>query len=271
MQSRISCFRLKLISCLFCGYFANGLVKAQPVIEVISLQNRSGFEMEALLTPLLETGDVVNADGFNLIVKSSPEQLDKIRKLIEKLDTRLHNLLISVQQTSHKTAEQLNAESSLAISTGQIRMQGIVADTRDLDSLNTKQQIRILEGQPAHIQFGQMRPITNVNVYNSGYGYPAVSHSTQLQEASTGFAVIPHLNGNNTVLLDIAPWSDRFLNNGGLVMQSVETTLNVPLGEWIEIGSKNDQQMANTHEFNGLNYNARNNDVRILIKVELLD
>lgn len=240
-------------------------------MEVITLQNRPAEEIQPLLMPLLDADDVINGSGFNLIVKTSPERLENLRNLIEKLDTRLHNLMVSVLQDSHKTAEQLNAEAAIAITHSAIRLQGMAADTRDVGRQHTAQQIRTLEGKAAHIQTGNLRPVENITVYDSGYGYPGVVSNTQLQEASTGFAAIPRLINQDEIMIDIAPWSDRFLNNGGLATQGIETSIRARLGEWVEIGGTDNQQQSNIQGYTGLNHSTRNHNTRILLKVELAD
>ena len=242
---------------------------ADTVMEVIPLHNRPAEEIQPLLMPLLEDGDVINSNGFNLIVKTSSERLENFRSLIDKLDTRLHNLVISVLQNSHKTADQLNAEAAIILAPPVIRLQGMVADTRDVSRQSTAQQIRTLEGQAAHIQIGQQRPVENVTVYDSGYGYPGVVSNTQLQESSTGFAAIPRLINQDEVMIDIAPWSDRFLNNGGLATQSIETSIRARLGEWVEIGGTDQQQQSNRQGYTGLNHSTQNQNQHILLKVEL--
>ena len=247
------------------------LAVADTVMEVIPLHNRPAEEIQPLLMPLLEDGDVINGNGFNLIVKTNPERLENLRNLIEKLDTRLHNLMVSVLQDSHKTAEQLNAEAAIIIATPAIRLQGMAADTRDVGRQQTAQKIRTLEGQAAHIQTGQQRPIESVTVYNSGYGYPGITSNTQLQEAGTGFAAIPRLINQDEVMIDISPWSDRFLNHGGLATQGIETSIRARLGEWVEIGGTDNQQQSNIQGYTGLNHSTRNQNTRILLKVELAD
>ena len=238
---------------------------------MIGLQNRPTAEIQPLLTPLLEDGEVISGDGFNLIVKAGPARLEEIRKLIERLDGRLHNLVISVLQSSRQTAEQLNAEAALAVSSDKIQMHGMVGDTRDFDSQRSAQQLRTLEGQAAHIQTGQVRPVESIGVYNSGYGYPGVVGQTQMQEASTGFAVVPRLLNNDEVMVDIAPWSDRFLHGGAIASQGMQTTIHARLGEWMEIGGTGDTSQRDNRGFNGLNYTSRDHELRILIKIDLAD
>ncbi|WP_230874720.1 type II and III secretion system protein [Methylomonas sp. LL1] len=249
----------------------NQVIADDSVMEVLELRNRPASEIQPLLLPLLEAGEVVNGNGFNLIVKTNPERMQTLRGLVKQLDTRLHNLTISVLQSSHRSAEQLNAEAAIAISRSTTRMQGMVGDTSDLDSRQTAQQLRTLEGQAAHIQVGAVRPVQNITVYDSGYGYPGVASSTQMQEASSGFAATPRLIGNDQVMIEIAPWSDRFLTNGGLETQNIQTSVRARLGEWIEIGGSGIREDSDSRGMNGLNVGTGKHELRILIKVERAD
>lgn len=267
MKSRLN--RLLLLCSLL--VFRLPVLADDRVMEIITLQNRPAAEIQPALTPLLDATDVVSASGFDLIVKTTPERLENILALIEQLDKRQHNLLISVIQNSHKTADELNAEASVMISSNKIRMQGMLADTRDISQQHSTQQLRTLEGRAAHIQTGQQRPIEQTTVYNSGYGYPGVSTTTQMQEASSGFAVTPRLSGSNEVIIDIAPWSDRFVNSQGLETQNVQTSLRIKLGEWVELAGSGLNQQTNSNGFNGMNYQTNTRDVHILLKVELAD
>ena len=244
---------------------------AESIMEVIPLQNRPAAEIQPLLQPLLDDDERIVDGGSNLIVKTSPPRLEHIRALVGQLDTRLHNLAISVLQSSRKTADELNAEAGLTLSTNKIHMHGMNADTRDLDARRDLQQLRTLEGQAAHIEAGQQRPINTTTVYDSGYGYPGVANTTQIQTASTGFAVIPRLVGNEEVLIAVEPWSERFQNNGTVSSQNASTSIRARLGEWVEIAGIATDSRSNDRGFNGLNYNTQSDDRRILIKVERID
>ncbi len=243
----------------------------ETVMEVITLQNRPIAEIQPLLTPLLDKNDVVSGSGFNLIVKTSPGRLESILALLEQLDTRQHNLLISVLQNSHKTAEQLNAELAIAVSPAAVRLQGMGGDTRNTSSQHATQQLRTLEGQAAHIQTGQQRPVEQISVYDSGYGYAGFSSNTQMQEASNGFAATPRLVGNNEVIIDITPWSDRFIHNQGLETQSLATSVRARLGQWVDLGASGISEQTETTGFNGINARTSTRDVHILMKIDLAD
>jgi type II secretory pathway component GspD/PulD (secretin) len=244
-------------------------VADESVMEVVPLVNRPAAEVQALVAPLLDAEDRVIDNGSNLIVKTSPAKLGEIRALIQKLDARLSNLVISVLQTSSKTATELNAEAAIAAAPNMIRMRGMTGNTEDLQNRQQHQQLRTLEGQAAHIKTGQVRPVQNYSVYDSGYG-SAVSTNTQMIEASTGFAVTPRLTGNQ-VILDVEPWSDSFQRNGHIETQSARTTLRANLGEWVEIAGNADTEQSDDRGFNSFNRSTRQNVLRILIKVDQAD
>jgi hypothetical protein len=241
----------------------------EAAMEVIPLVNRPASEVRALLAPLLDADDRVIDNGSSLIVKTAPARLAEIKALIQKLDTRLNNLLISVLQTSSKTAAELNAEAKIALSPDTIQMLGMVGNTEDLRNRQQHQQLRTLEGQPAHIKTGQVRPVQNYSVYGSAYGNSVIGN-TQMMEASTGFAVTPRLAGNQ-VLIDIEPWSDRFQRNGNMDTQSAHTSLRANLGEWVEIAGNADTEQAEHSGFNSFNHSTGKNVLRILIKVDQAD
>lgn len=248
--------------------FGGETIAAEKIIEVVDLQNRPAAEILPLLQPMLEDGDQAVDNDFRLIVKTSPARLASLRQLIAKLDIRQRNLLISVLQNSVKSAAELNAEAALILHPDRIQMQGYQADTRYLDHERTLQQIRTLEGQPAHIETGEQRPIQNQTLYANPYGYPAVGYNTQLQTASTGFAVTPRLIGATEVAVDIEPWSEHFLRGGTIEQRNAATSLRARLGEWIEIASSGEQRQAARGEFLGMNQQSRNDQFHVVIKIE---
>ncbi|AMK77635.1 MULTISPECIES: type II and III secretion system protein [Methylomonas] len=261
---------MKSKTCLAGLILVAGLAVAdESAMEVIPLVNRPASEVQALLTPLLDAEDRVIDNGSSLIVKTSPAKIGKIRALIQKLDARLSNLLISVLQTSSKTAAELNAEAAIAATPNTIHMRGMMGNTEDLRNRQQHQQLRTLEGQPAHIKTGEVRPVHNYSVYNSVYG-SSVNTDTQMIEASTGFAVTPRLAGNQ-VILDVEPWSDSFQRNGNLETQSAHTTLRANLGEWVEIAGNTDTEQSDSRGFNSFNHRTKQNALRILIKVDSAD
>ena len=247
---------------------------AESVVEVISVYNRPASEIEPLLVPLLENTDQIVANGDNLIVKTTSERLTTLTNLIRKLDNPLNNLQISVIQSRDMTAEQLNAGVNFDINAplrqgnspnGQI--QGYYNQVQGRSSNQNIQTIRTLEGVPAHIKVGNVVPITNYQVYRDPYGYPYANRNTQLVEATTGFQVTPRLVGQQ-VILDVAPWSDRFNEYGQIQTQGANTTIRANLGEWVDIGGVAESSQSSGNQTFGYSRQAGQNNLHILVKVD---
>ncbi|HHA18607.1 MAG TPA: hypothetical protein ENK70_02760, partial [Methylophaga sp.] len=215
----------------------------ETIMEVIPLHNRPASELLPLISPLLEGPEHIIDNGSNLIVKASTARLEEIKLLITKLDTGLSNLSITVIQSKTATAEDLNASANIRLhipldhpSNLSGRIIGRYANTEDINSDDSTQVIRTLEGRAAYIKIGKIHPIHNYTIYGWGQRYPAVSSNTQFIEASTGFVVTPRLTGHQ-VTMNVNPWSDRLTNQGAIDTQRANTTLRANLSEWVEIGN----------------------------------
>lgn len=252
--------------------FSLGSIASEIVMEIIPLSNRPASEIYPLVAPLLDVSDSLIPNGFNLIVKTTPAKLRELKAVIKKLDTSLTNLTITVVQTQNFSAEQLNAGIGINLVVNNLsRSQGYVKgryqQQHRQNNINNEQVLMTLEGTAAHIKVGRHHPISHTQVYYSAFGERIESQQTQLIEASTGFVVLPRLNGEQ-VILEISPWSGTLQNNGNINTQEVTTTFRTRLGEWIEIGAVNQQHNSETTE--NLSYQQKNHikRLRIMVKVE---
>lgn len=252
-----------------CAYAAD-----DAVIEVIPLLNRPASEVQPLLEPLLDIDDRVTADGSNLLVRTTPERLAEILSIIDSLDTRQGNLIITVLQSRQATADELNAQiraqlgiagNDLSKSTGKIT--AYYRRTQDGSAHDNLQTIRTLDGKPAFIKTGTTYPVQNYQTNNSGYGYSGISTSTQFIDAITGFSVTPRLLGQQ-VMLDVSPWSDNAVAQGRIQTQEAQSTLTVNLGEWIEIGGADESMQSIGNRVLAHNWQTNFNKLHILIKVD---
>jgi type II secretory pathway component GspD/PulD (secretin) len=246
----------------------------ETVMEIIPLSNRPASEIYPIVAPLLDTSDSLIPNGFNLIVKTTPTKLRELKTVIKKLDNALTNLTITVVQTQDFNAEQLNAGLGIDInlvvnnpSQSQGNVEGHYQQQYRQNNIENQQVLMTLEGTAAHIKVGRHHPIKRTQVYYSIFGERIVSQQTQLIEASTGFVVLPRLNGEQ-VILEISPWSDTLQGNSNINTQEVTTTLRTHLGEWVEIGAVN--QQYNSEATKNLSYQqgSYTKRLRILVKVE---
>lgn len=245
------------------------------IMEVIELKHRPAAEIQPLVSPLLDSSDVVIANGLSLIVKTTPTRLQSILEIINKLDTGLNNLLITVVQGRDISAEEFNAQAKFQANynihnpeNSQIRLKGRYHQSNSKNRVNNTQTLRTLEGRPAYIKVGKVNPVEQVQLYSQGFGYPAIASThTDYIETSTGFAVTPRLTAED-VLLAIEPWSDRMQNNGVIQTQGAATNIRTQLGVWVEIGGNTEDTRMHRDGITSEIRRTKSDSMRILIKVD---
>ncbi|QSA95762.1 type II and III secretion system protein [Methylococcus sp. EFPC2] len=249
-------------------------------LATIELRHRLPEEIAAIVQPLLEPGDAVIPSRAGLIVKASPGKLAEIGALIGELDRIQHRLMITVAQGMGLTREGLNARANVAIQIDprrpadvQIGGRGHVYQTETRETGENTQRVQALEGQPAHIQFGEQIPLPGGQYASPGYGGVILNQGIEYRDVSTGFAVTPRLTGDGRVNLDIEPWSDRLSRRGGGIIesQSARTTLQARIGEWVELGGEIGSAERSQNGLLGHGYSTRSDTRKIFIRVDDLD
>ena len=189
-------------------------------IAVIPLRHRTVGQVVPILQPLIDPGGALSGMGDSLIVRSSPENIEQLRQVLSAIDTAPRTLMISVRQGNRAAADLRGAGVDVHVG-------------REHDDV--LQQVKTLEGNPAHIAIGQSLPIPS--------GYTAVTpdgvvirNTVTMQDYTTGFTVVPRISGER-VTLEIGTAKDRPIGYGGAArIQGMATTVSGRLGEWIDLG-----------------------------------
>ena len=212
------------------------VVVAQGSLEVITLRHRTAEQVIPVLLPLLEPGGVLSGQYNQLIVRTSPANLAQIRSVLDSIDQPARRLTISVRfdaaQDSARGGVQADARISNRGSSAEFRIQ----DSRSSMDERVDQRIQVLEGGRAMISGGESRPVRQRQVIQTPGG-PVVQESTVIQEAATGFEVVPRVSGS-TVYLEIAPQREQFTRgpSGAIQSERVASTVSGRLGDWIDLG-----------------------------------
>ena len=193
-------------------------------LEIIPLRYRTVDQVLPTLRPLLEPGGTMTGQSNQLIIRTSPANLADIRRALEVLDRAPRRLQISVRFEDERAASTQSAGISGSVGAAQSRIEVRGRDTASRMDERVDQRLQVLEGSQAFIATGGSRPL-------QGVAPPA----TVIQEATSGFAVVPRLSGS-TVFLDIAPQRESFGPGGTVRGSRVDTTVSARLGEWTEIG-----------------------------------
>ena len=220
--------------------------------QVITLQNRTSADLLPIAQNFIGKNGKVSAYGNQLIVEAAPSKIKNLEDLLEKLDQPAKRLLISVD----------TSDSNLANTDPNTRI--ISTASRD----GGTQQIQTSEGTPAVIQTGQSVPLTSAQT--DAYG--RVLTKTDYRNVTRGFYVTASVTGE-TVHLAISTTRDRMSQEQPDVvnMQSTDTQVSGPLGQWITLAGSNGRNQADNPAQTRSYSTQSRDDLTVRVKVEVLD
>ena len=278
-----------LFALLFFGMI-EGAYAQETVLEVIDLKYRSADQIVPMLKPLLAPGGTISALQNRVIVRTTPQNLAELRKVLDAVDTMPKRLVISVRQEATGTGQASEAEVSGSIGTddarvtvpGSRRKKGAGAEVRNGDDvvrgrvLNSQsaatdrvvQTVQVLEGNEALIRVGQSVPVRSRNVIQTPQG-ARISETVEYRDADTGFRVRPRVNGDR-VTLEISTRGDSPVDSNSQTfnVQRVDTVVSGRLGEWMEIGGVDQSRVQTDDGTLSRRSVSTSDDRKVFLKVE---
>lgn len=266
-------------------------VADQMVLEVLPLNYRNAEEVLPLVRPFVDSQGTVSGMNNRLIVRTTPQNLSELRKLLSELDRPPRRLLITVRQGGSSAQDSSGARLSGQVGGRHGRLslpddrsrEGAVAEyrngsdsvkariygTRTMGEEGITQQLQVVEGRQAFIQTGKSIPVPQQQTIISG-SRVIVQDTTSYQDATSGFYVQPRVSGNQ-VTLEINPQRNTIGERPGEInIRRMNTVVSGRLGEWLEIGGvseeKSDERSGTVYSTRSLNTEQQ----RVLLKVEEL-
>ncbi|MBZ0104953.1 MAG: hypothetical protein K8H84_04900 [Sulfuricella denitrificans] len=243
---------------------------AQQELEIIQLRNRTVDQIVPVLRPLLEPGGSVSGMNDQIIIRASRRNIEQLREVLATLDTAPRNLVISVSNDVDQERERKGAALAGRIELGQggnTRIQGRAYDTVSTGSQNTSQRIQVMEGGSGYLMVGRSVPVPFRQVVMGPNG-AVVSENLVYRDIGSGLNVTPRLTGDR-VTLEISPQFDRERGRqGGAEIQHLNTTISGRLGEWIELGSSNQDESGREHGYTGYASTQGRDSRRVWLKVD---
>jgi type II secretory pathway component GspD/PulD (secretin) len=194
---------------------------AQNALEIIALRHRTAEQAIPALQPLLEPGATLSGQGTQLFVRASPGNLAELRRALDSIDRPQKRLLISVRFDAALDAASRGIDVS-----DRIRAQ----DSRTRAEERVDQRVQALDGARAMILTGESRPVRQRQFIQTPAGVIS-QEVTVVQEATSGFEVIPRLVGDR-VEVEIAQQRATAATS-----QRSGTVASGRVGEWFELGA----------------------------------
>lgn len=268
--------RILTAICLSILLSASPLALAENRIELYELQQRTVAEITSLISPLLQEDESVTGSGFKLIISAEPARLQQLQETIRKLDTRLHQLRISVRQgkmlqSKHSGAGvrgQVNVEDGDVSASGHARI--LSTETRRDDG--GAYQVTALEGTPVYIAEGLRFPVTNSSTQIVN-GRVVVTPQTEYQSATSGFFAMAQVRPDNSVVVELAPQREALVSEryGAIQGSSLSTRVQGRLNQWLQIGGigkvRNQDGSGLAHQYS----TQGRDDEQVWLKVEIIE
>jgi len=239
---------------------------ARQVIELIPLQSQLPQDIIPVIRPLLGADGAINSMNNQLILKVEESQLEEIKQLIRQLDRPPQRLLIEVSLEGGGRGQDSGFDVKGRLSTeGNNRADFRIKEYRTRDRYDSSQMIHATEGYPALIRYGRIIPYQEYDIEVRGNRLSQRQY-TSFRDATSGFYVIPRLNGNR-VSLEIQQQRKRYQSDGSMAVQGASTFVSGQLGEWIRLGGVG--QSSNRQREGLISRNTRNvnEDQQIFVRV----
>ena len=278
-------YKLWLLPLLLAALWS-GLAAAAQTTEIIQLNYRSADEVIPILQSFADPDAVLRGDGNKVIIRTSPANLEELKKLLADIDKVPQGLVVAVRMTGDRMDNLRGNEVSRKTGTGnEAQRQGSDAQRGTVSSTTTTRvtrsyrretsdqthRLQVLDGQWAYVNTGVSIPIVTDSGYTWWPGRPFRDGAgIEYKDVTSGFDVNPRLSGDR-VTLTIRPHRQTLSERGGgnINIQDMHTTITTRLGEWVELGGSGETENTSGR---GTTYSTRHaaDDVRYLyLKVDL--
>lgn len=269
-------------------------------LTTIALRHQLPSQVLPVIQQLLASGSTAAEFNNQLVLNVTDEELAKISQLLDVIDRRPRELLITVRTPGSSTARNRGVavdgsigNEDVRIGTGNVRVgegDGLrigIEDTTTNESGTQQQQVRAVEGMPAQISIGVTTPVTSSYTLANGQRVT----TREYYPVSQGVNVVARVI-NDRVTLDIDQQNDRLANQKGVQgasvavtsdgyrrgtydaptirTQSINTQVSGRIGEWIPLGSINENSASDTRGTGGVSRSTLSEVNDVMIKVEVV-
>ena len=227
-----------------------------------------------------EGNAVVDAGTNSLVLLGPAPALARTRALLEQQDQALRNVVVHYESSraSQLAASGLRVDWQVAgggVRVGNVFVPGggnavaVRPEARESREQGGSQGLlRVLEGQPARIAAGVEVPVTTRSASRWG-----VETNTAFVQAESGFEVVPRVQGDGRVRLDVFPFDARVAGGrpGRPVIErsGAQTSVVVAPGERAAIASLGSVRSGSSAGLSGGGNSTTSDEVVLVVWVEV--
>lgn len=226
------------------------LAAATLQVHTLQLQYQRAAEIIPLVQPFLPEHGVITGEGQELMIRTTPANLQEIEKLVRQLDTPLRQLQITVsvnppgpQQNLPRNPATADVPAADGERPAPAGASGVIRQyrTEGRQLAPGMQTIQVLEKNWAMIKTGQAVPVVSRTRNPDG----TVTETITYQQLNQGLRLRPELVGDK-VILEVQPFYEAESRSGGgrQVYFKAATTVQARLGQWLALASSSGRLLA---------------------------
>ncbi|MEJ2425873.1 MAG: secretin N-terminal domain-containing protein [Candidatus Thiodiazotropha sp.] len=247
---------------------------AADKMEIFELKGRTSQEMIPLLRPFVGPDGTVTGMNNRVIVRTSPERMAEIRRIIDEFDQPPRRLLIHVRDSAPSKDEG----DEIRISAGNRHIRIGEGNGQHLNlkhySTRTREEnvrtIQTLEGEPVLILNGVSLPVVTGSDYVAGAGTGSRRITYGYKDVDSGFYAIANLIGDR-VQVEITHRRARPLSGSGAIdHRESRNRVSGAVGEWLPVAVNSSSSSQDSSTIGSQRSTESATVDRVWLKVEVL-
>lgn len=268
---------MRLLVFLVLSLFAS-LACAQRELATLPVHYAMPEQLVAAIRPFLSEGSSVSLYQNQLVLNATPQELAQARALVEKIDVRGRQLLVSLRTDGTGSDSSRGVDVRSTIHGGDTvitnRPGGVTTESKTTirvqnrsgtSSDNGNQQVRVTEGMPAFIGTGMTAPLQSITVGPDGRRY----YQQDYVNAVSGFYATTWVN-DGVVRISIDQSNDQ-LQGRQIATQQLRSEVSGALGQWLPIGAINTTANEQSRDIGSRGQSSRTSSTQLFIKVEAVE
>ncbi len=266
---RINRLSLHLLLCL--ALLAHSALAEE--MQMFELQGATLEEIIPLVQPFVGPDGTVTGMHNRLIVRTSPERMVEVRKILAEFDRPPRRLLIHFRDSAPSESE--SSRFDLSVNTPRVKIGEAEKNSLSVKRYSTRSEtvgertIQALEGQPTLISSGILRP----EVTRSGYIIaPGGGYETSIdyRPITSGFYARVHLVGER-VRIEISSQRQAPMSGSRAIEhQEAETVVSGQLGEWLPLAAITQSRQTQSSGIASRRHSEASQRDQLWVKVETL-